>query len=631
MELRARGRTGAAIRALLGMAAKTARVIRDGQELDVPIAEVRVGDILRVRPGEKVPVDGVVIDGRSAVDEAVVSGEPIPVEKVAGSHVTGATLNGTGSLTIRAERVGSDTLLARIVKMVSEAQRTRAPIQQLADRIAAWFVPAVIAVALLSFAAWTLWGPAPALAHALVSAVAVLIIACPCALGLATPMAVMVGMGRGASAGVLIRNAEALERLEKVDTLIVDKTGTLTEGRPVLAGIQVTASFVEADVLSLAAGLEQASEHPLAAAIVAGARQRGLTVPAATEFESTTGGGVIGVVDGRRIMIGNAGLHERHGLDVTALESEADVRRRQGQTVMYIAIDGWLAGLLAVADPIKATTAEAIRLLQADGLTIVMLTGDNETTARAVATTLGIDQLFAGVLPDQKRDVVRRLQQQGRSVAMAGDGVNDAPALAEAAVGIAMGTGTDVAIESAAVTLVRRRPARDRARATAQPGDDEEHQTEPVPGVRLQRGGCADRGGRALSDHRLAGQPDLGQRRDDLQLRLGDRERAAPAARPALRRGVASRRSDDTSGAAGSSARGDPRQGSHRSGLIARAACRGRRRPRAPPFPSTAAPRLADCLPLVSAPATADISCRGRIAAAMEPLAAFCRRWPHRS
>ncbi|MEO7275694.1 MAG: heavy metal translocating P-type ATPase [Vicinamibacterales bacterium] len=455
MELRARGRTGAAIRALLGMAAKTARAIRDGVEVDVPIAAVRVGDLLRVRPGEKVPVDGVVVDGRSAVDEAVVTGEPIPVEKVAGSRVTGATLNGTGSFTMRAERVGSETLLARIVKMVSEAQRTRAPIQQVADRVAGWFVPAVIMTALLSFVAWTLWGPAPALAHALVSAVAVLIIACPCALGLATPMAVMVGMGRGASAGVLIRNAEALERLEQVDTLVVDKTGTLTEGRPSLAGMQVTASFDETDVLRLAAGLEQASEHPLAAAIVSGARDRGLTVPAATEFESTTGGGVTGAVDGRRVLVGNAALLARAGLEVTALEAEANARREQGQTVLYIAIDGRVAGLIAVADPIKATSAEAIGLLHADGLRLVMLTGDNEITARAVGRTLGIDQVIAGVLPDQKRDVVRRLQQEGRIVAMAGDGVNDAPALAEAAVGIAMGTGTDVAIESAAITLVK--------------------------------------------------------------------------------------------------------------------------------------------------------------------------------
>ena len=455
MELRARGRTGAAIRALLGMAAKTARAIRDGREIDVPIADVRVGDLVRVRPGEKVPVDGVVVEGRSAVDEAVVTGEPIPVEKVAGSHVTGATLNGTGSLTIRAERVGSETLLARIVKMVSEAQRTRAPIQQLADRIAQWFVPAVIAAAVVSFVAWTVWGPPPALAHALVSAVAVLIIACPCALGLATPMAVMVGMGRGAGAGVLIRNAEALERLEQVDTLVIDKTGTLTEGRPALAGIRVEAAFSEMDVLRLAAGLEQASEHPLASAIVTAARGRGLTVPGASGFESATGSGVTGVVDGRRVTVGNGTLLEKQGIEVGTLDGDAEARRQEGQTVMYVGIDGRLAGLIAVADPVKPTAREAIALLHADGLKLVMLTGDNEITARAVARTLGIDQVIAGVLPDQKREVVRRLQQQGRSVAMAGDGVNDAPALAEAAVGIAMGTGTDVAIESAGITLVK--------------------------------------------------------------------------------------------------------------------------------------------------------------------------------
>jgi len=455
LELRARGRTGAAIRALLGMAAKSARVIRGGDEVDVPIAEVRVGDVLRVRPGEQVPVDGVVIEGRSAVDEAVVTGEPIPVEKVAGSQVTGATLNGTGSFTMRAERVGSETLLARIVKMVSEAQRTRAPIQHLADRIAAWFVPAVIAIAVLAFIGWTVWGPAPALAHGLVSAVAVLIIACPCALGLATPMAVMVGMGRGAGAGVLIRNAEALERLEQVDTLVVDKTGTLTEGRPALSGVQAAGSFAENDVLRLAAGLEQASEHPLAAAIVAGARARSLSIPAATEFESTTGGGVDGTVEARRVAVGTASLLERHGIDVTGLRADADARRQQGQTVMFVSIDGQLAGLVAVADPVKSTTREAIAQLHADGLTLVMLTGDNDITAQAVARTLGIDQVIAGVLPDEKRDVVRRLQAQGHRVAMAGDGVNDAPALAEAAVGIAMGTGTDVAIESAAVTLVK--------------------------------------------------------------------------------------------------------------------------------------------------------------------------------
>jgi P-type Cu+ transporter len=455
LELRARGRTGAAIRALLGMAAKSARAIRQGQEVDVPIADVQVGDILRVRPGEKIPVDGVVVDGRSAVDESVVTGEPIPVEKVAGSQVTGATQNGTGSLTMRAERVGSDTLLARIVRMVGEAQRSRAPIQRLADRIAAWFVPAVVATAILSFAAWAIWGPEPRLAHALLSAVAVLIIACPCALGLATPMAVMVGMGRGAGAGVLIRNAEALERLEKVDTLVVDKTGTLTEGRPRLSAAQPVGPFKEADLLRLAAGLEQASEHPLAAAIVEGARAHGLNLPGVTSFESATGEGVVGVVDGRQVAVGTASLLDRQGVSAAPLAEDADALRQRGQTVIFVAVEGSLAGLLAVSDPIKASTPEAIRLLHADGLRIVMLTGDNELTARAVASTLGLDEVIAGVMPDQKRDVVRRLQREGRRVAMAGDGVNDAPALAEASVGIAMGSGTDIAIESAGVTLVK--------------------------------------------------------------------------------------------------------------------------------------------------------------------------------
>jgi Cu+-exporting ATPase len=455
LELQARGRTGSAIRSLLQLSAKTARVIRHGREIDVPITEVKVGDLLRVRPGEKIPVDGVVVDGRSAVDEALVTGEPIPVEKVPGSKVTGATLNGTGSLTIRAERVGSDTLLARIVKMVGEAQRTRAPIQRLADQIAGWFVPAVVVIAVLSFVGWAVWGPEPRLAHGLLSAVAVLIIACPCALGLATPMAVMVGMGRGASAGVLIKNAEALERLEKVDTLVVDKTGTLTEGKPRLTEVRAVPPFDDIDLLRLAAGLEQASEHPLAAAIVGAARERGLSIPSIASFDSFPGEGVVGVVDGRRVVLGTPSLLGRHGASADRLAQEAEARRQRGETVMFVAVDGASAGLLAVADPVKSSTPEAIALLHADGLRIVMLTGDNETTARAVASTLGIDEVIAGVMPDQKRDVVRRLQHEGRRVAMAGDGVNDAPALAEATVGIAMGTGTDVAIESADVTLVK--------------------------------------------------------------------------------------------------------------------------------------------------------------------------------
>jgi Cu+-exporting ATPase len=454
LELRARGRTSAAIRQLLGLAPKTARVIRDGDERDVPISEVRIGDVLRVRPGEKIPVDGVVIEGRSAVDESMVSGEPMPVEKEGGSRVTGATINGTGSLTMKAERVGADTLLAQIVRMVSDAQRTRAPIQRLADQIAGYFVPAVVAVSILAFVAWSIWGPEPRLALALLSAVAVLIIACPCALGLATPMAIMVGTGRGAAAGVLIKNAEALERLEKVDTLVVDKTGTLTEGKPRLAQVTAIAPFSESEVLRLSAGLEQASEHPLAAAIVAAARARGLALPAVSGFDSLTGRGVAGSVEGREVLLGNAALVGERGLDAAAFGESAGAARAQGQTVMLVAIDGRPAGTIGVSDPIKASTPEAIRLLHAEGLRLVMLTGDSQATARAVAAQLGLDEVIAEVQPGQKRDVVQRLQREGRTVAMAGDGINDAPALAEAAVGIAMGTGTDVAIESAGITLV---------------------------------------------------------------------------------------------------------------------------------------------------------------------------------
>jgi len=454
LELRARGRTSAAIRHLLGMAPKTARVVRDGQEIDVPITTVQVGDTLRVRPGEKVPVDGVVVDGRSPVDEAMVTGEPMPVEKEPGGKVTGGTINGTGSLTIRAERVGNDTLLAQIVRMVSEAQRTRAPIQRLADVIASYFVPAVIVVAILAFVGWAAWGPDPRLAHALLSAVAVLIIACPCALGLATPMAIMVGTGRGATAGVLIKNAEALERLEKVDTLIVDKTGTLTEGKPRLAQVTVVPPFTEQDVLRLAAGLEQASEHPLAAAIVAGARERGVQAPTAADFQSITGKGVVGRVDGRPVLLGNSALLQDNGIDPSSFAIDADARRREGQTLMFVAVDSQPAGTIAVADPIRSSTPEAIRSLHAEGLSIVMVTGDNKVTATAVASKLGIDEVIADVLPDQKREVVLRLQRDGRRVAMAGDGINDAPALAQADVGIAMGSGTDVAIESAGITLI---------------------------------------------------------------------------------------------------------------------------------------------------------------------------------
>ena len=455
LELRARSQTGTAIRQLLGLAPKTARVVRGADERDVPLSEVKVGDICRVRPGEKIPVDGVVVDGRSAVDESMVTGEPIPAEKEPGAKVTGGTINTTGSLLIRAERVGSDTLLAQIVRMVGEAQRSRAPIQRLADRIAAYFVPAVVGVAILAFIAWSVWGPEPRLAHALVSAVAVLIVACPCALGLATPMAIMVGTGRGATAGVLLKNAEALERLERVDTLVVDKTGTLTEGKPKLVSVVPFGGTSEADAVRFAAALERSSEHPLAAAILAGARERAIEIPAATEFRSVPGKGIVARVDGVSAALGNLAMMEEAGVKTDVARSKADELRREGQTVMFLALDGELAALLGVADPIKATTLEAITALHAEGLRIVMLTGDNRVTAEAVARQLQIDEVRADVLPAEKRAVVQELQRAGRIVAMAGDGVNDAPALAEAAVGIAMGTGTDVAIESAGITLVK--------------------------------------------------------------------------------------------------------------------------------------------------------------------------------
>jgi Cu+-exporting ATPase len=455
LELRARGQTSTALRQLLGLAPKHARVLRDGGEVDVPLAHVVVGDRLRVRPGEKVPVDGVVEEGHSAVDESMVTGEPIPVEKSAGDTVTGATLNGTGTFVVRAERVGADSLLAQIVRMVGEAQRTRAPIQRLADTVAAYFVPAVVAVAVAAFIAWSLWGPPPRLALALLSAVAVLIIACPCALGLATPMAIMVGTGRGAGAGVLIKNAEALERLERVDTLVVDKTGTLTEGRPRVVQVVPTGSWTESEVLRAAAALEQPSEHPLAAAILSAARERHLPSTAVDGFGSLTGRGVEGRIEGHLTLLGNDTLMAERGVDLGALAADAARLRAAGQTVMFLASEGRVAGLVGVADPIKASTAEAIAWLQADGLRIVMLTGDNEVTARAVASQLGLDEVVAGVLPEGKRSVVERLQREGRVVAMAGDGINDAPALAQADVGIAMGTGTDVAMESAGVTLVK--------------------------------------------------------------------------------------------------------------------------------------------------------------------------------
>jgi P-type Cu+ transporter len=454
LELRARGRTNAALRALLGLAPKTARVVRNGQERDVPLASVTVGDILRVRPGERIPVDGVVTEGSSAVDESMVTGEPMPIVKDPGSRVIGATMNGTGTLLMRAERVGSETMLAQIVAMVSEAQRTRAPIQHLADRVAAYFVPAVVVIAIVAFTAWTLWGPAPRLAHGLLTAVAVLIIACPCALGLATPMAIMVGTGRGAGAGVLVRNAEALERLEDVDVLVVDKTGTLTEGKPKVVSVAAVSRFTDADVLRLAGAVEQGSEHPLAAAVLAETRERGIRLPMSSGFEAVPGRGVAGEVDGHLVLLGNPSLFASRGVDVGALQAEADKRRALGETVMLLAVDGVAAGLIGVADPIKPSTREALDLLHRERLRIVMLTGDSRATATAVAAALGIDDVIAEVLPDEKRDAIVKLQQGGRRVAMAGDGINDAPALAQADVGIAMGTGTDVAMASAGITLV---------------------------------------------------------------------------------------------------------------------------------------------------------------------------------
>ncbi len=456
MELKARSQTGAAIKALLGLAPKTARRLRDdGTDEDVPLDLVRPGDRLRVRPGEKVPVDGAVLEGSSSIDESMVTGESIPVEKRAGDRVTGATVNGTGGLVMRADRVGSETLLARIVQMVAEAQRSRAPIQKLADMVAGYFVPAVMGIAVATALVWGLAGPEPRMAHALINAVAVLIIACPCALGLATPMSIMVATGKGATAGVLFKNAEAIEVMRKIDTLVVDKTGTLTEGKPKLITVEPADGIDETGLLRMAASIERGSEHPLAAAIVNGAKERGIEPPEAESFESVTGKGVTGRVEGRSVALGNRALMDHIGVDPADLAIRAESFRKDGQTVMFVAVDGKPAGILGVADPIKGTTAEAIRKLHGDGIRIVMLTGDNRTTAGAVAGKLGLDDVVAEVLPDQKADAVKRLQGEGRIVAMAGDGINDAPALAQAQVGIAMGTGTDVAMESAGVTLVK--------------------------------------------------------------------------------------------------------------------------------------------------------------------------------
>ena len=455
-ELKARARTSGALRALLDLAPKTAlRLGDDGQEEEVPLEQVHIGDRLRVRPGDKVPVDGTLLEGRSSIDESMVTGESIPVEKGEGDPLVGGTLNGTGSFVMEAQRVGSETLLSQIVQMVAEAQRSRAPIQRIADQVAGYFVPAVIAIAALAFIAWAIFGPQPAMAHALVAAVSVLIIACPCALGLATPMSIMVGTGRGAGLGILIKNAEALELLEKVDTLLIDKTGTLTEGKPSLASLEGLAGFDPGELLRLSASLERGSEHPLAGAIVEAAKAQGLRLENASDFEAVTGKGVTGRVSARKVALGNAALLEELGVSPAPLASRMDELRAQGQTVMMVVVDGALAGLVGVADPVKASTPAALEALRREGIRIVMVTGDNGQTAAAVAERLAIDDVEADVLPQEKGAIVRRYREQGRVVAMAGDGVNDAPALAEADVGIAMGSGTDVAIESAGVTLIK--------------------------------------------------------------------------------------------------------------------------------------------------------------------------------
>ncbi|MGE3875309.1 MAG: copper-translocating P-type ATPase, partial [Parvibaculaceae bacterium] len=456
LELKARDRTSGAIKALLGLAPRTARRIdAQGNEAEVPLDEVVAGDLLRVRPGEKVPVDGEVIDGRSSVDESMLTGEAMPVAKAQGAAVTGGTLNQTGALTIRAQKVGRETMLARIVQMVAEAQRSRAPIQRLADQVSGWFVPLVIAVAAIAFAAWMLVGPEPRFSLALLAAVSVLIIACPCALGLATPMSIMVGVGKGAENGVLIKNAEALERLEKANVLLFDKTGTLTEGKPKVTRMVTSDGMDENELLRLAAGVERLSEHPLGAAIVAAAEDRKLELPKVSNFDSPTGKGAKGMVDGRRIVLGNAAFLESEGIDATSLAGEADALRNDGATVIFAGIDREVKGIIAIADPIKATTPEALEVLREADLRIVMLTGDNRTTAEAVAKKLGIGEIEADILPGRKAEMVKRLQAQGLIVAMAGDGVNDAPALAAADIGIAMGKGTDVAIESAGITLLK--------------------------------------------------------------------------------------------------------------------------------------------------------------------------------
>ena len=456
LELKARSQTSGAIRALLGLAPKTARKIENDHEEDIPLEEVKLGDLIRVRPGEKIPVDGVVVEGGSFVDESMITGEPVPVEKTKDSKVTGGTINGTGSFVMKAERVGRDTLLSQIVQMVSQAQRTRAPIQRLADHVAAIFVPAVIGVAVFTFIVWAIWGPEPTLNYALVNAIAVVIIACPCALGLATPMSIMVGTGRGAQAGILIKNAESLESFEKVDTLVFDKTGTLTEGKPKLVTIKSISNFTEDALLGVAAALEKGSEHPIAQAIIAGAKEQKSThSPEIANFQSVTGMGVRGEAHGKKVLLGNAKLLEQDGVETSELKAIAETLRSEGQTVLFLSVDGKAAGVFGVADPIKETTTEAIKQLKSLGIRLIMLTGDSKTTAQAVAQKLGITEIEADVLPHQKVEVVKRLQAEGRFVAMAGDGINDAPALAQAQVGIAMGSGTDVAIQSVGITLLK--------------------------------------------------------------------------------------------------------------------------------------------------------------------------------